>query len=109
MKSKKTTKGKFRLIHLIILLLIVYVIVVFNHQRKLFSNLESKRELNEAKIEELEEDIGELNEEIETSDSLEFVEKIARDELGMVKPREIIYIDVNKSKKPISDIFNRDK
>ena len=108
MAKKKKTKAKFRLIHFIILFLIVYVAIVFNHQRKLLNNLDSKKEINEAKIEELEKDIEDLNEEIENSETLEFVEKVARDELGMVKPREIIYIDVNKPKDPIFNIFKND-
>lgn len=108
MAKKKKTKAKFRLIHFIILFLIVYVAIVFNHQRKLLNNLDSKKEINEAKIEELEKEIEDLNEEIENSETLEFVEKVARDELGMVKPREIIYIDVNKPKDPIFNIFKND-
>lgn len=108
MKKKKIRKGRFRLIHLIIIILVVYVTIVFNHQRKLLNNLDSKREINEATIEELEEDIDALNDEIEMSGTLEFIEKIAREELGMVKPREIIYIDVNKEKEPLFDIFKKD-
>ncbi len=51
-------------------------------------------------IEKLEREIRELSEEIEEKDSLNFVEKVAREELKMVKPREIMYIDKNKEKKP---------
>ena len=42
------------------------------------------------------------------SGTLEFIEKVAREELGMVKPREIIYIDVNKPRDPLFDIFSKD-
>ncbi|MDO5028403.1 MAG: septum formation initiator family protein [Bacillota bacterium] len=40
--------------------------------------------------------ISELENEIANSDSLSFVEKIARDEYKMVKPKEIIFIDKDK-------------
>jgi cell division protein FtsL len=108
MARKKQKKGKFRLIHFIILFLLIYVVIVFNHQRKLLKNLDAKKKMNEAKIEELKKDIEALNKEIESSGTLEFVEKVARDELGMVKPREIIYVDINKPKDPLFNIFKND-
>lgn len=108
MKKKEKTKGKFRLIHLIIIFLVIYVGIVFNHQRELLKNLEAKREISEATIKELEADIDALYDEIEMSGTLEFIEKVAREELGMVKPREIIYIDVNKPRDPLFDIFSKD-
>lgn len=109
MKNKKRRAGKFRLIHLIVIFLVIYVAVVFNHQRKLLSNIDSKRETMEIQIEDLEKDIDALNNEIAMGGTLEFIEKVARDKLGMVKPREIIYIDVNKPREPLFDIFNKDK
>lgn len=67
-------------------------------------NLEARKQIILAEIDELENDIDELNEEIQSSDTLQFVEKVARDNLGMVKPREIIYIDKNKKKNPFFTI-----
>lgn len=66
-----------------------------------------KKAALEVEIEALEEEIGELENDLENSDSLEFVEKVARDELGMVKPREIIYIDKEKIKNTVFDFFRR--
>lgn len=106
-KKKKT--GGIRLIHLVIIFLIFYVAIVFNHQRSLFKDLDAKKAMNLAEIDSLEADIKELNEEIETSGTLDFVEKVARDELGMVKPREIVYIDKNKPKDTFFDLFKKDK
>jgi len=71
----------------------VYVVVILNNQRVLLRDLETKRELAEGEISQLEIEIRRLNHEIENSGTLEFIEKVAREELGMVKPREIIYID----------------
>lgn len=56
---------------------------------------------NASEIKSLKKDISDLKEEIEDSNNMEFVEKVAREDLGMVKPREIIYIDKNK-------VFNED-
>jgi len=92
-KKKVVRKKGFRIIHLILIILMVYVAVVLNNQRILLNDLLEKKELAEREISQLESEINRLNGEIEKSGTLEFIEKIARDELGMVKPREIIYID----------------
>ena len=49
-------------------------------------------------------EIDNLNSELENSSSADFVEKVAREELGMVKPREVIYVDKDKEK-----VSNKDK
>lgn len=51
---------------------------------------------NKDAIIKLNNEISQLQREIKNADTLEFVEKVARDDLGMVKPREIVYIDKNK-------------
>lgn len=97
MTRKKRKKG-FRLTHLIIIL------IIFCIGRTLINQTIMMKELNERKSQELEEieklqnEIEQLQSEIENKDSLEFVEKVARDELRLVRPREIIYIDKNKEK-----------
>lgn len=106
--SKRKNKKGLRLIHVFLVFLVLYVVIVLNHQRGLMKNLDSKKVVNQAEVEKLEKEIEALNKEIDSSDSLEFVEKIARNELGMVKPREIIYIDKNKPKNKVFDIFKKD-
>lgn len=39
-----------------------------------------------------------IEEKLKYTDSLEYIEKMAREELKMVKPDEIIIIDTNKNK-----------
>ena len=53
----------------------------------------NNREISNLKLE-----IDNLNSELENSSSTDFVEKVAREDLGMVKPREVIYVDKNKEK-----------
>lgn len=48
-------------------------------------------------IKTLKSDIKNLEEEKKSSGSLEFIEKVAREDLGMVKPREVVYIDKEKA------------
>lgn len=69
--------------------------------------LEAKQSEVQKQVQTLEKEIDVLNKEIEDSDSLQFVEKVARDDLGMVKPREIIYIDKNKKKNPFLNPIKR--
>ena len=64
---------------------------------------ENNREISDLKLE-----IDNLNSELENSSSTDFIEKVAREELGMVKPREVIYVDKNKDKTVNTDI-NTDK
>lgn len=102
-KQRKRKKRRFGLFHLIIFLVLIYISVVFLKQEKLLNELQAKKQENLLEVEELEADIQNLEKEIQESDTLKFVEKVAREELGMVKPREIIYIDKNKKKKSIFD------
>lgn len=105
---KKKKKRRFKLGRILLIGLVIYLSAIFIHQNTLINNLEDKKLKTESEIKELERDINQLTKEIENSDSLEFVEKVARDELGMVKPREIIYIDKNKVKNPFATIFKKD-
>lgn len=106
---KKRKKKRLGLFHYVIFFLFIYITVVFWKQESLLNELEAKREENLLEVEELEKEIENLEKEIENSDTLQFVEKVAREELGMVKPREIIYVDKNKKKKSIFNKITRDK
>ncbi|CCQ97331.1 hypothetical protein CULT_600008 [[Clostridium] ultunense Esp] len=98
MKRKGRRKSGFRLKHLIILFLIFWLSKTLINQSMMIKDLNSKRIKEEKEVAQLEKDIEELNEEINNKDSLTFVEKVAREDLRMVRPREIIYIDKNKDK-----------
>lgn len=109
MSDKRTKKRKgIRISHVLLIILLVYVGFVMNHQRKLMNNLQERRASVETQISSLEREIQMLNEEIGRSGTLEFIEKVARDDLGMVKPREIIYIDKSLEGKNTLDIFKDD-
>lgn len=105
---KKKKKRRLKLGRLLLIGLVIYLSAIFIHQNTLMNDLEKKKYKTEMEIKELERDIRDLTIEIENSDSLEFVEKVARNDLGMVKPREIIYIDKNKIKNPFINVFKKD-
>ena len=52
-------------------------------------------ELN-VKIESEKKDIENIKKDIEQAESIENIEKIARERLKMVKPGEIMYVDINR-------------
>lgn len=61
-------------------------------------DLTQRKLIEEQEVAQIEKEIEELSEEIKNKESLIFVEKVAREDLRMVRPREIIYIDKNKDK-----------
>lgn len=93
--------------HLVLIFLLIYITLIMIDQRRLMKGLQTRKAELEIEIGTLERDISQLNKEIENSGSLEFVEKVAREELGMVKPRERVYIDKNKLKNSFFNVFNR--
>lgn len=93
-KRKKKLRPKF--IHIFIILIVFWISKTLINQSLMLRELSERKKQEEQAIAQLEEEIEELNEEIENKDSLSFVEKTAREDLKMVKPREIIYIDKNR-------------
>ena len=98
MKKRRNGKKGFRLKHLVLLFFIFMIGRTLISQRIMMKDLTKRKQREEVEIAQLEKEIQQLNEEIFDKDSLEFIEKIAREDLRMVKPREIIYIDKNKDK-----------
>ena len=64
----------------------------------MMKDLTQRKLIEEQEVAQIEKEIEELSEEIKNKESLIFVEKVAREDLRMVRPREIIYIDKNKDK-----------
>lgn len=89
--------GKFKFRHLLLILLVFLISKTLISQRSMMSALNAKKQLEEEKIAVLEDSIEKLNFEIEDKDSLEFIEKVARQDFNMVRAKEIIYIDKNKT------------
>lgn len=104
---KKKKKKTFGLIHLLTLFLIIYIVAVFWNQRNLMNALQVKKNDKILENKELEKEIRDLEKQIEDSQTLQFVEKVARDELGMIKPREIIFVDKNKNNNPFLKMIKK--
>ena len=105
---KKRKKRRFKLTHVMTLFIILYIVATFWNQNKMMKELKTKKENNILENAKLEKEIKELEKQIEDSQTLQFVERVAREELGMLKPREIMVIDKNKKKDPFIKKFKRD-
>lgn len=106
--KKKRKKKKIGVLGIVVFAMLLYIMVIMINQNKLMKELEGKKMVLQEEIHILEEEVDDLSQELENSDSLEFIEKVARDELGMVKPREIIVIDKGKVKNTVFNIFKSD-
>lgn len=91
MKGKRKNPTIF--FALIILVSVIYGSIELTNSKSIKAKKINEYNENETKIESLENDIKNLKETINESGSEEFIEKVARQEYKMVKPREVIYID----------------
>lgn len=93
----KTRRMNFPIVYALIIL-ITAISFAFTMSKSISLKNQKMNILSENKdaIIKLNNEISQLQREIKNADTLEFVEKVARDDLGMVKPREIVYIDKNK-------------
>lgn len=101
MADKRKKKNKpigIRILQGAFCVLLIYGLFISTHLYFQKQEKMAQMKANEEKIREQTEDIKALKRELSKSDSLEYVEEVAREDLGMVKPREIIFIDKNNSK-----------
>lgn len=87
MKKKKLLK------RLIILLIAIYVIFTLVNQQKTLNQYSRNSEELNTQIAEAEEEKEELTKQKDNVDSLEFIEKTARDMLDMYYPNERVYVN----------------
>jgi len=80
----------------IILLLILYIVFLFSDKYARTLQLKEDIKRFESEIEELKRKNNNLSEEVESLKSDKSVEKIAREELGLTKPDEILIKGIEK-------------
>ena len=76
---------------------ISFVVKGLSLQPVIVTNKQKIEKIN-AEIEEEKRRNAELDKIIENADSDEFIEKIAREKLGMIKSNEIVFVDVSGNK-----------
>ena len=85
-----------KIIWAIILLLILYIVFLFSDKYARTLQLKEDIKKLESEIEELKMKNDNLSEEVESLKSDKSVEKIAREELGLTKPDEILIKGIEK-------------
>jgi len=85
-----------KLKNIAVIAFIIYAMTTFINQEKVLSSYK-KQEIEVAnQIEEAKEYQEELNINKENANSLEYIEKVAREKLNMYYPNEKIYVDSSK-------------
>ena len=85
-----------KIVWVIILLLILYIVFLFSDKYARTLQLKEDIKKLESEIEELKLKNNNLSEEVESLKSDKSVEKIAREELGLTKPDEILIKGIEK-------------
>lgn len=103
-KKSKISVDPKRLIFLIIVsVFVIYFVgvmisqqIVINKKNKEIDALEEKISATALQTEKLEQELENLNDP-------EYLEQVAREKLGLVRPNERVFIDANKSESNLSD------
>ena len=92
-------KRKLRLKNIFMIAFIVYAAVTIVNQQITIYDLRKAEQDEMAKIEAIRNDNDRLTEMINNATSVEYIEKLAREQLGLVKPGEKVYIDQSSDEK----------
>ena len=86
-------KRKLRLKNIFMIAFIVYAAITIVNQQLTIYDLRKSEQDEISKIEAIRNDNDRLLEMINNATSIEYIEKMAREQLGLVKPGEKVYID----------------
>ncbi|MFP4660664.1 MAG: FtsB family cell division protein [Halanaerobiales bacterium] len=89
---------KSRGFKLLLIVLFIFVVYKFYINYRQIQELETRINQLEEKINAASERNGELQKELANINNPEYIERIARDELGLVKPGELLLIPVEEEK-----------
>jgi len=98
-------KRKLRFKNLFIIVFLVYAVITVINQQFAISELKKDEQAALLKIEAVKKDNDKLMEMINNATSVEYIEKMAREQLGLVKAGERVYIDQSTAE---NNIQNRD-
>jgi cell division protein FtsB len=87
-------KRAFKIRHFLLVTVFIYLLLVLIGQNSLLDGLNRRLETMEEAVRLEKEKQDDLVMEIELLNTSEYIEKVAREELGLVKPGEIKYHDI---------------
>lgn len=94
MKKPKRRDYSKLIIKMVLILSVFYVLFTFYDQYREMKHLKTREETLLEDIDKMEKDIQSLKGQIESGNTDEHIEKIAREHLKMVKEDELIFIDL---------------
>lgn len=97
-KKRKKRRRRKNPIHFLLIAIVLYISWTFISQQMRLNELAREEEELKKQYEELYQEEQKLLEEKDMIDDPEYIEKVARERLKMVKPNEIIYIDKERAK-----------
>lgn len=89
-------RRKFKLAIFFAVVLALYFAWTLVDQQRVIYSMNNEKKILEAKIDEEKKENEELKRQKEMSDTDEYLEKMAREKLGMVKKNERIFIDAGR-------------
>lgn len=98
-------KRKIRFKNIFILIFSVYAVVTLINQQFAISELKRTEQEARLRIEDMNKENKRLMEMINNASSAEYIEKMAREQLGLVMPGERVYIDQSSAD---NNMKNRD-
>ena len=96
-KNKKQNNNVMSVILIIAIVFAIWLAYSFITQQVKINSLNKEIKQLEAQISDEEKRSSELEEKMKEIDTPEYIEKIAREELGMVAPDEIIFMEAPKN------------
>ncbi len=105
--AKEKQKGKIapgRLLAVILVgLFVLYFIYIMIWQQVMLSKKNKEIDALEEKISAATQQTEQLKEQLSSMEDPEYIERIAREKLGLVRPNERVFVDANKSDSNQSD------
>lgn len=96
LRVRQTMDWKMAGILVVLIMGLVSLVFAFIEQQMDLKKLEVEKAALEAQKRSEEQEIRKLKKLLQETETPEFIERQAREILGMVKPGEIVYIDLNK-------------
>ncbi len=102
-KKKKKVNTKKLVINLVAIFFFAYFCYTMIWQQVVISSKSDEIDALNEKITAAEQQNDKLEKELENIDDPEYLEKVAREKLGLVRPNERVFVDANQSKSNQSD------
>lgn len=94
--NKKVQKKNINIIHIISVLFCIYFVYTMFDQQIKINNYNSQIEMYEKDIETKNNLVGYYSKQSQNTQSDEYIESVAREKLGYIKPYEKIFVDANR-------------